>query len=103
MIWGGFSLYNGAKFSAGWRDPKLIARAAIKTGLAVWLFQKIGAVDPAFALPLSFVGWWLLVTGLTKLILVLRGFPAGVFVDPGMPHGTAGFSNPNDTGKGLSK
>src|SRR3954447_7247089 len=27
MIWGGFRLFNGAKFSIGWRDPKLIARA----------------------------------------------------------------------------
>ena len=25
------------------------------------------------------------------------------WVDPGMPHGTAGFSNPDDAAKGLSK
>jgi hypothetical protein len=35
---------------------------------------------------------WCVVTGLTKLVLVLRGFPAGRWVDPGMPHGKATFS-----------
>ena len=39
MIWGGFWLFNGAKFSVGWRDPKLIARACIKIGLAVLVFH----------------------------------------------------------------
>jgi len=102
VIWGILKLFNGAKFSVGWRDPKLIARAAIKTALAV-LFRAIdarqfGNLDPMINALLSLVGWWLLVTGLTKLLLVLRGFPQPIWVDPGTPHGKAGFSKPDDPG-----
>ena len=122
MIWGGFRLFNGAKFSIGWRDPKLIARAAVKIALAVLLFRAIGArqfdaalydfavllfrtigtrlqfgaVDPVAAVLnalLSLLGWWLLVTGATKLILVLRGFPPAPWdgQKPDTPHGNATF------------
>jgi hypothetical protein len=107
MIMGCFWLYNGAVFSVGWRDPKLIARAVIKIGLAVLVFRAIGnapsgKLDPA-GMALSLLGWWLLVTGLTKLLLLLRGTP-GLYVDHNpMPHGTSQFSNPNDAAKGLSK
>jgi hypothetical protein len=108
MILGGFWLFNGAKFSVGWRDPKLIARACIKIGLAVLLFHAIGArqfgnLDLILHELLSLLGWWLLVTGITKLLLVLRGFPAVVWVDPGTPHGNAPFTNSNDAAKGLNK
>ena len=111
MLVGGFWLYNGAKFSVGWRDPKLLARAAIKIILAVLLFRAIDQrqwwIDPAVDAVgnglLSLLGWWLLVTGATKLFLVLRGLPAGVLVNPGMPHGAAPFANPYDAAKGLKK
>jgi hypothetical protein len=105
MIWGGFSLYNGVKFSVGWRDPKLIVRAALKIALAVWLFHAIGArqFDPVLNAPLSFVGWWLLVTGTTKLLLVLRGFPSFTTEVPQWSHGKAPFASPDDAAKGLSK
>ena len=111
MLVGGFWLYNGAKFSVGWRDPKLLARAALKIALAVWLFRAIDQrqwwIDPAVDAVgdglLSLLGWWLLVTGATKLFLVLRGLPGGILVDPGMPHGNAPFANPYDAAKGLKK
>jgi hypothetical protein len=95
MIWGGLSLFNGAKFSVGWRDPKLIARAALKIVFALLALRAhdYPAVVMALLPPL---GWWLLVTGITKLYLLLRGFPQPVWGgDPGMPHGEAGFWNPN--------
>jgi hypothetical protein len=108
MVCGGFRLFNGAKFSVGWRDPKLIARAAIKIALAVLLFRAIGArqfgnVDPVVYSALSLLGWWLLVTAATKLFLVLRGFPAAPWEggEPPMPHGEAPFANPSDAAKGL--
>jgi hypothetical protein len=108
MLCGGFWLFNGAKFSVGWRDPKLLARAAIKIVLAVLLFRAIDAGQLAPAPPmfnpfLSLLGWFLLVTGTTKLFLVLRGLPSGVLVNPGMPHGAAPFANPSDAAKGLKK
>jgi hypothetical protein len=111
MICGGFWLFNGAKFSVGWRDPELLALAAIKIALAVWLFRAIDGrqwwIDPAVDAVgdglLSLLGWFLLVTGLTKLFLVLRGLPSGVIVNPGMPHGAAPFANPSDAAKGLKK
>jgi hypothetical protein len=104
MILGGFFLFNGAKFSVGWRDPKLIARASLKIGLAVPLFLATGArqfgnADPVF-IALFFVAWWLLVTGLTKLVLLLRGLPRAPWDDkpPDNPHGKAEFSKPHDPG-----
>lgn len=110
MICGGFRLFNGAKFSVGWRDPKLLARAALKIALATLLFRALGArrfgdIDPPFDALLSLVGWWLLVTGLTKLLLVLRGFPAAPWDNqpPDAPHGNAPFAKPGDAAKGLSK
>lgn len=110
MICGGFRFFNGAKFSVGWRDPKLIARAALKIALAVLLFRATGARQfgnpgPVVDALLSLLGWWLLVTGMTKLILVLRGFPEAPWdgQQPDTPHGKAPFANPNDAGKGLSK
>jgi hypothetical protein len=111
MIVGGFWLYNGGKFSVGWRDPKLLARAAIKIALAVWLFRAIDQrqwwIDPAVDAVgnglLSLLGWWLLVTGATKLFLVLRGLPSAVIVDIGKPYGPADFANPSDAAKGMKK
>jgi hypothetical protein len=111
MVIGGFWLFNGAKFSVGWRDPKLLARAALKIALAVFLFRAIDQrqwwIDPAVDAVgdglLSLLGWFLLVTGTTKLFLVLRGLPAGVQVNPGMPHGAAPIANPSDAAKGLKK
>jgi hypothetical protein len=99
MIWGGFSLNNGAKFSVGWRDPKLIARAAIKLGLGLLAFRAHGYPSVVMAL-LPLLGCWLCVTGVTKLMLVLRGLPAAPWdgKPPDMPHGKAGFWNPNDPG-----
>ena len=108
--WLGFRLFNGAKFSVGWRDPKLLARAALKIALAVLLVRALGArqfgeIDPLFDALLSLVGWWLLVTAITKLLLVLRGFPAAPWdkEPPDAPHGNAPFVNPNDAAKGLGK
>jgi hypothetical protein len=111
MLWGGIWLYKGAKFSVGWRDPELLVRAAIKIVLAVLLFcaldQRQWWIDPAVDAVgdglLSLLGWFLLVTGTTKLFLVLRGLPAGMPVNPGMPHGAAPFANPSDAAKGLKK
>lgn len=122
MICGGFRLFNGAKFSIGWRDPKLIGRAALKIALAVLLFRAISAGQFDAALDdfdallfratgvrlnalLSLVGWWLLVTGATKLVLVLRGFPPAPWngQKPEMPHGSAPFTKPDQAAKGLSK
>jgi hypothetical protein len=97
MIWGGFLLNNGAKFSVGWRDPKLIARASIKIVLGLLAFR--GHDYPALVLTLlALLGWWLCVTGITKLILVLRGLPALPQPPPKPPYGTAGFSKPHDPG-----
>lgn len=106
VICGGFRLYNGAKFSVGWRDPKLLGRAAIKIVLAVLLFQAIDQrqwwIDPTVDAVgdglLSLLGWFLLVTGTTKLFLVLRGLPGPVFVNPGGQYGKAGFWNPKQKG-----
>jgi hypothetical protein len=112
MLCGGFWLYNGAKFGVGWRDPKLLARAAIKIALAVWLFRAIDQrqwwIDPAVDAVgnglLSLLGWFLLVTGTTKLFLVLRGLPSGVIVDIGTPYGPAAkLANPSNVAKGLKK
>ena len=99
IVVGGLRLNNGAKFSVGWRDPKLIARAALKIVLAVLLFRALDAGQLAPAPPmlnpfLSLIGWWLLVTGLTKLLLVLRGQPAPIVGTPGTPHGNADFWKP---------
>jgi hypothetical protein len=98
VIWGALRLHHGAKFSVGGRDPKLIVRAAVKIALGVLLFRAIGArqfgdLAPLVYALLSYVGWWLLVTGITKLVLVLRGFPAPPWdtQNPDMPHGDAGF------------
>jgi hypothetical protein len=117
VIWGALRLFNGAKFSVGWRDPKLITGALVKTGVGVAIYQLVWnpaawvsrdlaasiagflyATAPYGAWATSAVVLWCVVTGLTKLLLVLRGFPAGPWVDPGMPHGTAGFSGPDDPG-----
>jgi hypothetical protein len=113
MICGGFRLFNGAKFSVGWRDPKLIARAALKIALAVMLFRaidtrqfgplRLGALPPMCNPFLSLLGWWLLVTGLTKLLLLLRGLPVPMIGNPGTPHGNAPFTNPHDAAQGLKK
>lgn len=110
MICGGFRFFNGAKFSVGWRDPKLMARAALRITLAVWLFhaldvRQFGNIPPMFNPLLSLLGWWLIVIGITKLILILRGFPAAPWdgQKPQTPHGNAPFTNPNDAAKGLSK
>jgi hypothetical protein len=110
MICGGFRFFNGAKFSVGWRDPKLMARAALRIALAVWLFhaldvRQFGNIPPMFNPLLSLLGWWLVVVGTTKLVLVLRGFPAAPWdgQKPQTPHGSAPFTNPNDAAKGLSK
>ncbi|HMD30215.1 MAG TPA: hypothetical protein VKH13_16725 [Steroidobacteraceae bacterium] len=111
MVIGGFWLFNGAKFSVGWRDPKLLARATLKIVLAVFLFRAIDQrqwwIDPAVDAVgdglLSLLGWFLLVTGTTKLFLVLRGLPAGVQVNPGMSYGAAPIANPSDAAKGLKK
>ena len=72
MVWGSLRLFKGAKVSVGWRDPELIAGAGLKIALAVLLFRAIGArqfgdIDPLWNALLSLLGWWLLVTGLTKL------------------------------------
>jgi hypothetical protein len=106
MIVGAFFLYNGGKFSVGWRDPKLLGRAALKIIFAVALFRAIDQrqmwIDPAVDAVgngvLSLLGWYLLVTGLTKLFLVLRGLPGPVFVNPGGQYGEAGFWNPKQKG-----
>lgn len=120
MFWGGLRLFNGAKFSVGWRDPQLIARALVKIGVGVavyvlvwqattaWVPRGLLAVIASYLYTTAPFGkwsvvaivWWCLVTGTTKLILVLRGFPPPPWGEdpPGMPHGTAGFSNPNDPG-----
>jgi hypothetical protein len=97
MICGGFWLFNGAKFSVGWRDPKLIARASVKVVLALLAFRAHDYPPLVMAL-LPLLGWWLCVTGITKLYLLLRGFPPTPQVDPGMPHGKAKFWKPNDQG-----
>lgn len=95
---GGLRLNNGAKFSVGWRDPKLLARASFKIILAVLLFRAIDGgqlpAPPMLNPFLSLVGWFLLVTGLTKLLLVLRGQPAPMVGTPGAPHGKADFWKP---------
>jgi hypothetical protein len=106
MIVGAFFLYNGGKFSVGCRDPKLLGRAALKIIFAVALFRAIDQrqmwIDPAVDAVgngvLSLLGWYLLVTGLTKLFLVLRGLPGPVFVNPGGQCGEAGFWNPKQKG-----
>jgi hypothetical protein len=102
MIWGGLSLFNGAKFSVGWRDPKLIARACIKIGIGLLAFRAHDYPPVVMAL-LPGIGWWLCVTGITKLLLVLRGLPALPKLPPETPHGNAPFTNPNDAAKGLSQ
>jgi hypothetical protein len=121
IVVGGLRLYNGALFSVGWRDPKLIARGAVKICLAVFVFRAVDArqfgdllafahavlslpdLNPLFYALLSLVGWWLLVTGLTKLFLVLRGLPAPPWGgdDFGTPHGNAGFTDPAAAAQGL--
>jgi hypothetical protein len=132
MICGGFRLFNGAKFSIGWRDPKLIARAAVKIALAVLLFRAIatrqfdsalydfaallfrttglqfgviGQVTAVLNALLSLVGWWMLVTGITKLVLVLRGFPPAPWdvKKPDMVHGKETFTKPDQAAEGLKK
>jgi hypothetical protein len=113
MIWGALRLFNGAKFSVGWRDPQLITGALIKTGVGVAVYVLVW--NPPASLPVevrayiasglyllspygewavSAVVVWCVVTGLTKLFLVLRGFPKGPWPDPGNPYGGAGFWNP---------
>lgn len=105
VIWGSLRLYNGAKFSAGWRDPQHIASALVKTSVGIAVYVLADAQAPAEFLSATapYGQWavkavvvWCVVTGMTKLLLVLRGHPAMLPVDPGMPHGTAGFSNPDD-------
>src|SRR5271155_5068467 len=56
MICGGLWLFNGAKFSVGWRDPKLIARAAIKIGLGLLAFRAHDYHPVVMAL-LPLLGW----------------------------------------------
>jgi hypothetical protein len=118
IVWGIVKLFRGAKFSVGWRDPHLIALALIEAGIGAavyWLVWQATIawvprellMDIAVALyttapygewALSSVAVWCVVSGLTKLVLVLRGFPALPLPPPGMPHGGAGFSNPGDKG-----
>jgi hypothetical protein len=116
-VWGIFRLVRGAKFSVGWRDPNLIAGAMAKAGVGVaiyalvwnppaWVPLDVRAVigvllvisTPYGAGAMAAVAVWCAVTGLTKLVLVLRGFPAMPWIDPDMPHGAAGFSSPDDPG-----
>jgi hypothetical protein len=124
-IWGGLRLYNGAKFSVGWRDPKLTSRALVRVGvgLAVYWVVWHGTIA-SVPLPVLegigaflMAGWpysnwavvavivWCVVGGATKLFLVLRGFPAMPPWDdpPAAPYGTSPFTNPNDAAKGLKK
>ena len=54
--------------------------------------------------PMRLLAIWCLITGGVKLVLVLRGFPARRGTeDPGMPHGNAPFTKPDQAAKGLSK
>jgi hypothetical protein len=94
----------------GWRAPFFSAPAAPLWVSAVWLSRAVdarqfGNIDPLFDALLSLVGWWLLVTGATKLLLVLRGFPAAPWENepPAAPHGNAPFVKPDDAAKGLKK
>jgi hypothetical protein len=106
VILGGFLLNNGAKLCTGWRDPKLIARAFIKIVLAV-LVLRVSPAARAFDLVnvlFWLLAWWLLVTGITKAFLVLRGIPPlppPPLLEP-VPEG-AKFANPNDAAKGLNQ
>jgi len=110
MIWGGLRFNNGKKFSVGWRDPKLIANALVMAGCGAAIHGLVAmpgawvpvGVRTAIALALyetapygewavTAVTVWLLVGGVTKLFLVLRGFPMPPFPPPGMPHGGASW------------
>ena len=80
---------------------RLIARYLVKIGSgAALLYYK----DELFydyrwlEEPIRLLALWCLITGGMKLALVLRGFPTVPPVDPGMPHGGAKFSNPDDPG-----
>jgi hypothetical protein len=113
IVWGSLKLFNGAKFSVGWRDPKLTALALIEAGVGaavyvlVWnppaaapveLLAAIAALlavtAPYGELAVSAVAVWCVVSGITKLLLVLRGFPATPLPNPGKPHGDADFWHP---------
>jgi hypothetical protein len=117
VIWGSLRLFKGAKFSVGWRDPELITGALVKCGIGAAIYVLVW--NPPASLPVqAFVSiaafldmtapygrWavsavviWCVVTGLTKLVLVLRGFPEPMWIDPGKEHGTADFTKPNDPG-----
>lgn len=118
VIWGIVWLNHGAKLAGFGRDPKLIAASLSKTGIGVAIYLLVWH-PPSAWLPLSRIiaaflaqtapygAWavsmiviWCLVTGLTKLVLVMRGFPATPWDNQnlGMPHGTADFSKPDDPG-----
>jgi hypothetical protein len=103
VIWGGLRLYNGAKFSVGWRDPKLIVGASIKIGiglavsLLVWNppplmpVEALSAIAAFLYMTAPYGDWaaaavviWCVVTGLTKLVLLSRGLP--VMPLPAPPH-----------------
>ena len=124
MIWGALCLFNGAKFSVGWRDPKLITRALLKAGVGAALYLLVWHANIRWGVPLDLLSgvavflyttapygeWavsavvvWCLVTGLTRLLLVLRGYPSFPMPNPGTPHGNAPFTNPNDAAKGLKQ
>ena len=95
MIFGGLKFARGAKFSVGWRDPVLMVRFAVKIGLGVVAFPPAGVFGHLIELALQLLGWWLVITGATKLLLVLRGLPQMPLPPPGKPYGDGDFWNPN--------
>ena len=110
IVWGCLRLFRGAKFSVGWRDWQLIALALIEAGIGVAVYVVVWTdalpVDIAATIAASLyatapygelAAWalavWFVVSGLTKAVLVLRGYPAMPLPNPGKPHGGADFWN----------
>jgi hypothetical protein len=112
IFWGALKLFNGAKFSVGWKDPKMISRALVKAcaGVAIYALAwnapvSMSAVAATFAVVFyvtapygewvtAVVALWCVVTGLTKFVLLLRGPPTMPWVDPGNTYGGANFWHP---------
>jgi hypothetical protein len=93
---GALKFFRGAKYSVGWRDPVLMVRFAVKLALGLTAWSLIGAFTPIVVWAWQAVAAFLVVTGGTKLLLVLRGFPNVPLVPPGKPpYGDGDFWNPN--------